>query len=152
MTNFFFSNSNSESVTKGLSGWLSDSIELPSSSSNIHSKAGYYKIDVGGMSDESGLSSCLMTDENLKSINGVDDEKSDGESTNTGCYLVISSPKDMEITTTFPLPYSHRFYVSGHGQGHMKSEELNSIVDDVFGWIPCKSTIVCILDVFIRRT
>ena len=85
-----------------------------------------------------------MNDEDLKGINEADDEESDSESNsnNKGCYLVVSSPKDMEITTTFPLPYSHGFYVNPEqGQGHMKSEDLNSIANDVFSWTRCKSLI-----------
>lgn len=80
----------------------------------------------------------MFNDKDLKSINGYDQGSSDADysANNKGCYLVISSPKDMEITTTFPLPYSHGFYVSG--QGNTKSEQLDSIVDDVFSWRRCK--------------
>jgi hypothetical protein len=128
-------------VTKGLSGWLSTAIEVPTGSTNIHSSAGYYKIDVGENADESGLGGCLLDDEDLSSINGgsEDDDGADSSKRKGGCYLVVSSPKDMEITTTFPLPYSHGFY----GSGSMKSKEMDSIEDDIFSWRRCEFTLVC---------
>jgi hypothetical protein len=130
-------------VTKGLSGWLSTSIELPSTTSKIHSSAGYYKIDVGENADESGLGGCLLDDEDLNSINGAseDDDGTDSSKRKGGCYLVVSSPKDMEITTTFPLPFSHGFY----GSDNMESKEMDSIENDIFSWWRCELTLLSAL-------
>lgn len=64
------------------------------------------------------------------------DTNQEGVGAMRGCYLVVSSPKDHEITTTFPLPYSHGFYA--YGQENIKSQELNSIEGDIFSWDRCE--------------
>ena len=140
----------SELITKGLSGWLAEEQSSSSSSqtsTNIHSRAGYYKIDIGNKNDDNG---CIVNDEGIKILNGVDDSGGGSVSTingdsstnngggggqNLGCYLVISSPKDYEITTTFPLPYPYGFYGRGGG---VRSTDVGSIEEDIFHWIRCE--------------
>lgn len=118
-------------------------MEIPGNS-NIHPKAGYYKIDVSSNVNtkkrnrllQNARTGCLITNEDVEAINS-NRRGDDGPKNNVrdaGCYLIVSSPKDYEITTTFQTPYSHGF----HGWKNASSEERNSIVEDIFSWIPCK--------------
>lgn len=134
-----------ETIKKGTTGWLAPGqTSYGNLNSDIHYKAGYYQIDVSNSDLESTVG-CLIGNADVEGIDARYEEGgSDGGSSKSGdvgCYLVISSPKDYEITTTFPLPYSHGFY----GLGNTKSQEINSIVDDVFTWIPCEYQYLCIL-------
>ncbi|KAL3797259.1 hypothetical protein HJC23_004551 [Cyclotella cryptica] len=133
-----------ESIIQGLTGWLSNYVEVPGNS-NIHAKAGYYKIDVSSNVNtkgrdrllQKGRTGCLITKEEVGAINSGNSLGDDGATNSVGdagCYLVVSSPKDYEITTTFPIPHSYGFY----GWSNASSEETNSIVDDIFNWIPYK--------------
>jgi len=76
------------------------------------------------------LKGCLVDDEDLRELGqGKNESHVDKNYKSVGCYISISSPKDHEITTTFPL-------------GNAKSEELNSIEGDIFHWIHCKFVFV----------
>ena len=84
---------------------------------------------------------CLINNADLGIINNDDKEEIvgdplNGESGGGGCYVIVSSPKDYEITTTFPLPYSYGFY----GRDRVESVELDSVglEEDVFTWERCE--------------
>ena len=64
-----------------------------------------------------------------------------------GCYVIVSSPKDYEITTTFPLPYSYGFY----GRDRVESVELDSVglEEDVFTWERCELVLYIVVCFFV---
>lgn len=117
----------------------------------IHAKAGYYKLDVGERKNVGGTNNndgggntdvqtgCLINNADLNLINHESNTVGtplNGGGGGGGCYTVISSPKDYEITTTFPMPYSYGFY----GRVKVDSEGLDSVglERDVFSWERCE--------------
>ncbi|KAL7452649.1 hypothetical protein ACHAWC_004375 [Mediolabrus comicus] len=129
----------------------------------IYPNGGYYSLYVTGDDNvgSSGSSSsggerndCLLTDADLLQLeNGGRGIASGGATSNTnersiGCYLVISSPTNYQITSSFPLRHSNfheRFSsssASGGGQvvGDTATPSDKYIVEDndnsIFDWVP----------------
>eukprot|EP00970_Alexandrium_tamarense_P013314 scaffold3337_cov204-Alexandrium_tamarense.AAC.16 len=59
----------------------------------------YYYGGDRKLQDSNAVEGCFIKDSNLSNINS-----SGRDASGAGCYLVVSSPKDYEITSSFPLP------------------------------------------------
>ena len=96
---------------------------------------------------------CLINNADLGIINNKNEEEIVGDPLNGesggggGCYVIVSSPKDYEITTTFPLPYSYGFY----GRDRVESVELDSVglEEDVFTWERCELVLYIVVCFFV---
>ena len=121
----------------------------------IYPNGGYYSLDVTGDDNNDGSSSgggrsdCLLTDADLLQLENGGQGSGSGSAANTneryiGCYLVISSPTNYQITSSFPLRHSnfHERFLSSSSSTTATADASSDkyIVEDndnsIFDWVP----------------